>query len=48
MTRWQLGDKERARELYDRAVEWAEENEPEDEELARLRAEAAELLVIED
>mgnify|MGYP001545657784 CR=1 FL=1 len=33
---------------YDRAVKWMEENKPEDEELRRFRAEAAELLKIED
>jgi tetratricopeptide (TPR) repeat protein len=48
MTRWRLGDKEQARELYDRAVEWMDKNKPEDEKLRHLRTEAAELLDIED
>ena len=41
-----LGEKEEARQSYDQAVEWMEKNRPEDEELLRFRAEAAELLGI--
>ena len=44
MTRWQLGDKDEARKWYDKAVEWMEKNSPDNEELRRFRAEAAELL----
>jgi tetratricopeptide (TPR) repeat protein len=49
MTYWQLGQEEVARRWYDRAVEWTHANRPESKELARFRAEAAELLgVVED
>ena len=47
MARWQLGDKDRARQLYDRAVEWMVKNHPTDKELLRFRTEAANLLEIE-
>jgi len=48
MAHWQLGQKDEARQWYDKAVEWMEKNQPEDEELRRFRAEAAELLGIEN
>jgi tetratricopeptide (TPR) repeat protein len=44
MGHWQSGEKEVARRWFDRAVEWMEKNRPQDEELLRFRAEAAELL----
>jgi len=44
MARWQLGEKVKAREWYDRAVEWMVKNQPKHEELRRFQAEAAELL----
>jgi serine/threonine protein kinase/tetratricopeptide (TPR) repeat protein len=44
MAHGRLGEKERAREWYDRGVAWTEKNRPEDEDLRRFRAEAAELL----
>jgi hypothetical protein len=47
MTRRRLGEPDAARRWYDRAVRWMEENQPNDEELRRFRAEAAELLRIE-
>jgi tetratricopeptide (TPR) repeat protein len=47
MAHWKLGEKEKARELYDRAVLWMDKNQPQNEELRRFRAEAAELLGIE-
>jgi eukaryotic-like serine/threonine-protein kinase len=46
MARWQLGDKEQACTWYGRAVRWMEKHQPENEELRRFRAEAAELLGI--
>jgi tetratricopeptide (TPR) repeat protein len=46
MARWQLGEKEKAREWYDRAVEWMDKNVPSDKGFVRFRAEAAELLGI--
>ena len=46
MAHWQVGNKEEARRWYDKAVEWMEKNKPDDEELRRFRAEAAELLGI--
>ncbi|HZU37491.1 MAG TPA: tetratricopeptide repeat protein, partial [Gemmataceae bacterium] len=53
MAHWQLGEKEKARQWYDRAVQWTEThryqlqaNEEWPEELQRFRAEAAKLLGI--
>ncbi len=51
MAHWQLGNREKARECYDQALERTGEERkehPEQEELARFRAEAAELLGIAD
>jgi Tetratricopeptide repeat len=47
MAHWHLGDQDEARKWYNRGVQWMEKNQPEDEELRRFRAEAAELLGIE-
>ena len=46
MVHWQLGDKDEARKVYDKAIEWMDKNQPKNEELLRFRAEAAELLGI--
>jgi eukaryotic-like serine/threonine-protein kinase len=48
MAHWQLGDKEDARKRWDQAVQWMEKNAPQNEELRRLRAEAAQLLGIQE
>jgi superkiller protein 3 len=53
MAHWQLGEKDKAREWYDRAVEWMDKNQPNlsaeaAEELRRFRAEAAELLELDE
>jgi tetratricopeptide (TPR) repeat protein len=48
MAHWQLGEKEQARQHYDKAVEWMKKNRPNDEELRRFQAEAADLLGIQD
>jgi tetratricopeptide (TPR) repeat protein len=49
MAHWKLGEKDKAREWYDKAVDWMDKNKPQDEELKRFRAEAAALLgVTED
>ena len=48
MAHWQIDQKEEARKWYDEAVEWMEKNNPADEELLRFRAEAAELLGIQE
>ncbi len=48
MAHRQLGYKEQARKWYDQAVHWMEKNNPQDEELRRFRAEAAELLGVKD
>jgi serine/threonine protein kinase len=48
MAHWRLGDRERARTWYDRAVAWMDKNRPRDQELARFRAEAASLLSLAD
>jgi serine/threonine protein kinase/tetratricopeptide (TPR) repeat protein len=44
MAHWQLGEKDKARQWYDRAVGWMEENKSNDPELLQFRAEAAQLL----
>src|SRR5262249_16580355 len=44
MAQGEVGEKDKARAWYDRAVEWTEKNQPKREELRRFRAEAAELL----
>jgi len=46
MAHRQLGEKEKAREWYDKAVQWMDKNQPNNEELRRFRAEAAEMLGI--
>jgi hypothetical protein len=46
MARRQLGEKQKARTWFDRAVEWMDKHEPMDEELRRFRSEAAELLAV--
>ncbi len=48
MTHWQLGEKDKARDWYDRAVQWMDKNQPTDEDLRRFRAEAAELLGVKE
>jgi tetratricopeptide (TPR) repeat protein len=48
MAHWQLGNKDEARKWHDQAVQWMENNKPQDEELRRFRAEAAELLEIRE
>jgi uncharacterized protein HemY len=46
MTHWQLADKSEARNWYDKAVSWMDQNDKDNEELRRFRDEAAELLEI--
>lgn len=48
MAHWQLGRKDKARNYYDKAVEWMDKNKPKDEELGRFRAETAGLLGISE
>ena len=44
MAHQRLGEKDKARECYGRAVAWMDKNQPRNEELRRFRKEAAELL----
>jgi serine/threonine protein kinase/Flp pilus assembly protein TadD len=44
MAHWRLGEKAKARQWYDKAVQWMEKNDPDNGELRRFRAEAGELL----
>ena len=44
MANHQLDEQETAGEYYQKAVTWMEEKAPEDDELSRFRAEAADLL----
>jgi serine/threonine protein kinase/tetratricopeptide (TPR) repeat protein len=48
MASWQLGEKEQARKLFEKAVAWMDKNQPKDPDLFRFRAEAATLLGIPD
>jgi hypothetical protein len=48
MAHWQLGEKDKAREWYDKATLWMEKNQPKNEELLRFRAEASELLELKE
>jgi tetratricopeptide (TPR) repeat protein len=48
MAHWQRGDKEAAPRWYDRASAWMDNNHTKDEELTRLRDEAAALLGLAD
>jgi tetratricopeptide (TPR) repeat protein len=44
MSRWQLGEQKEALRLYDQAVRWMEKIRPNDQELQRFRAEAAQMM----
>jgi tetratricopeptide (TPR) repeat protein len=44
MAQWRRGERDQARSWYDRAVEWMDRFEPNDQELRRFRAEAKALL----
>jgi superkiller protein 3 len=48
MAEWQLGNKDAAREWHEKAVEWMEKNAADNKELIRFRAEAAELLGVNE
>jgi eukaryotic-like serine/threonine-protein kinase len=48
MAHWQLGEKDKAREWYARAAEWTDKHQPNNEDLRRFRAEAAELLELKE
>jgi eukaryotic-like serine/threonine-protein kinase len=48
MAHWQLGEKDKARVWYDKAVGWMEKNQPKNEELRRFRAEASELFDLKE
>jgi len=48
MAHWHLGNKQEASVLYARARQWMDQNMSSDEELGRFRAEAAQLLQIDD
>ena len=47
MAEWQRGNKDQARQWYDKAAAWQEKKAKDNEELRRFRDEAAELLGIE-
>jgi eukaryotic-like serine/threonine-protein kinase len=44
MAHWQLGEKVEARKWYDRAADWMEKNHSTDNDLRRFRAEAQQVL----
>ena len=43
-----LGERDKAHQWYDRAVQWMDKNQPKNEELRRFRVEAAELLELNE
>lgn len=47
MAHWQLGEKEKARAWFDKAVAWMKKNESPSDELKRFAGEAAQLLRVE-
>jgi serine/threonine protein kinase/Flp pilus assembly protein TadD len=47
MAYWRLGEEEKARQWFDKAVQWMDKNMPNGRDLGRLRAEAAGLLKVE-
>ena len=47
MAYWRLGEEEKARQWFDKAVQWMDKNMPNGRDLARFRAEAAALLKVE-
>jgi tetratricopeptide (TPR) repeat protein len=48
MAHWQLGEKEKSKEWFARAVAWMDKSKKYDPELKRFRAEAAELLGVKE
>jgi serine/threonine protein kinase/WD40 repeat protein/Tfp pilus assembly protein PilF len=48
MAHWQQGSHDEARKLYDQAVAWMNQNQPENKELLRFRAEAEALLGVKE
>jgi tetratricopeptide (TPR) repeat protein len=48
MAYWKRGEKEKAREWYGKAVQWMENNRPNDGELRRFRTEAGTLLGVKE
>jgi tetratricopeptide (TPR) repeat protein len=44
MAEWQLGQKDQARDWFDKSVKWMEKHKPRDSELDRMRTEAAALM----
>ncbi|MBI1913560.1 MAG: tetratricopeptide repeat protein [Planctomycetes bacterium] len=48
MACWQLGRKEEGRQWYDKGVVWMDKNQPRNDQLRRFRAEAAEVLGIQE
>jgi len=48
MAHWQLGDQDKVHKWYDRSVQWMDKNQPTNEELRRIRMEAAELLELKE
>jgi hypothetical protein len=47
MARWQLGEKEQARQWYEQAARWMGRHAPNNQQLQRFQAEAAALLKLE-
>ena len=48
MSRWQTGERDKARGWYDQVVQEMKKSQPHDQQLLRFRAEAEELIQIKD
>jgi hypothetical protein len=48
MARWQLGDKEEARQWFDKGAQWMDAHNANSETMVRFRNEAAELLDVNE
>jgi tetratricopeptide (TPR) repeat protein/serine/threonine protein kinase len=48
MAHWQLGDKGKARQWYQKAVQWMDQNHPKNDQLRRFRAETEELVGVKE
>jgi tetratricopeptide (TPR) repeat protein len=48
MAHWRLGERDKARQWYEKAVQWMEQHNPKNDDLRRFRAEAEELLKMND
>jgi serine/threonine protein kinase/Flp pilus assembly protein TadD len=48
MAYWQVGEKDKARQAFDEGATWIDQNQPNNEELRRFRAEAEDLMSVKE